>query len=172
MDMQVDNLLIMNDYRDCVVQDKVVRLCFRVTEAATGKLLQYGDDLTYLHGGYGGAFRKVEQAMEGGKIGDRIEVSLTPDEGYGEHDPQLVMSLPLEHFEGDAPEPGTLVEGECPDGQSQVFTVANVSSHDVTLDGNHPFAGKVLDFQFEIVEIRDSMEAERTAGFAFDGMHR
>ncbi len=171
MNMQVTNLLILDEYREFVVRDKVVRLCFRVTEASTGSLLQYGDDLTYLHGGYGGAFHKVERAIEGCRIGDRVNVSLTPEEGYGNHDPALVLQMPLERFHGETPEPGSLVEGEMPDGQSQVFTVAEVSPRQVTLDGNHPFAGKLLDFHFEIIEIRDSIEAERTAGFAFDCIH-
>ena len=51
-----------------------------------------------------------------------------------------------------------------------IFTGTAVSAEQVTLDGNHPFAGKHLAFEFEVLEIRDSVAAERRAGFAFDGM--
>jgi FKBP-type peptidyl-prolyl cis-trans isomerase SlyD len=168
--MKSNNLLILNDYREVIGQDKVVRLRFRVADAASGELLQYGDDLFYLHGGYGGAFPKVEKATEGCRVGDAGTLVLSPEEGYGYRDPSLVLTLPAEDFRHEMPEPGELVEGALPDGQSMMFTVSRVSEQQLVLDGNHPFAGKQLDFRFEVLAIRDSTESERCAGFAFDGM--
>ena len=153
-----------------ISRNKVVRLRFRIQDKSTGKPLQYGDDLFYLHGGYGGAFPKVEQAMEGCRIGDRVEVTLAPDDGYGYHQPQLVLELPCAEFADDMPETGSAVEGQLPDGRSMTFTVSEISSDSVVLDANHPFAGKSLTFDFEVLDIRNSTEAERAAGFAFDGM--
>jgi FKBP-type peptidyl-prolyl cis-trans isomerase SlyD len=152
-----------------ITRDKVVGLRFRVVDEATGKLLQYGDELTYLHGGYGGAFPKVEQAMEGLGVGDQIDLSLSPEEGYGHYQPDLVLVLPSEEFADETPQTGTSVDGEFPDGRALTFTVAEVSNGEVTLDANHPFAGKHLSFQFEVLQVRDSMAAERAAGFAFEG---
>ena len=160
----------IKEYLEEVCQDKVVRLGFRILDLSTGKLLQYGDDLFYLHGGYGGAFLKVERAMEGCQVGDRAEVVLAPDEGYGQRQPDLVLELPSAEFSGDIPETGSAVDGELPDGRSMTFTVSAVSGDRVILDANHPFAGKSLSFDFEVLDIRDSTEAERAAGFAFDGM--
>lgn len=153
-----------------VCRDKVVRLRFRILDLSTGKILQYGDDLFYLHGGYGGAFPKVERATESCRVGDRVEVILAPDEGYGQRQPDLVLELPSAEFSGDIPETGSAVDGELPDGRSMTFTVSGVSCDRVILDANHPFAGKSLSFDFEVLDIRDSTEAERAAGFAFDGM--
>ena len=153
-----------------IAQDKVVGLRFRITDGSTGRLLQYGDDLVYLHGGYGGAFAKVERAMEGRRVGDQVDLTLSPDEGYGHHRPNLVLVLPSEEFVGDMPLTGTSVAGELPDGRSLIFTVAGIADGKVTLDANHPFAGKHLVFQFEVLDVRDSMAAERAAGFAFEGM--
>jgi len=170
MDMRDGNLQknIVNSEK--ITLDKVVGLRFRIVDGSTGQLLQYGDELIYLHGGYGGAFPKVERAMEGRRVGDRIELSLSPEEGYGHHQPDLVLVLPSEEFSGEMLQTGTPVEGELPDGRALTFTVAAISNGQVTLDANHPFAGKHLAFQFEVLEVRDSMEAERAAGFAFDGM--
>lgn len=170
MDMKADNTLIRKEYGDYIAQDKVIRLRFRVRDAATGHLLQYGDDLVYLHGGYGGAFPKVERALEGCRVGDHRKVDLSAEEGYGRHDPDLILVLPPDEFAEQIPETGSAVEGELPDGRSMVFTVAEVSRGRIILDGNHPFAGKQLVFNFEVAEIRDSTEYERSAGFAFDGM--
>jgi len=169
MNMEAANLLLEKESYEIVARDKVVRLRFRVTEEG-GELLQYGDDLFYLHGGYGGAFPKVERAMEGCRVGDSITLGLSPEEGYGQRDAALVMTLPSDEFGEQAPTMGEAVEGQLPDGESMVFTVTGVSPEHVVLDGNHPFAGKYLSFQFEVLEIRNSTEAERAAGFAFDGM--
>jgi len=164
------NLLKKNVNNDRITPDKVVGLRFRIVDGSTGHLLQYGDELVYLHGGYGGAFPKVERAMEGCRVGDRIDLTLSPEEGYGHHQPDLVLVLPSEEFAGEMLQTGTPVEGELPDGRALTFTVAAISNGQVTLDANHPFAGKHLAFQFQVLQVRDSTGAERAAGFAFDGM--
>jgi FKBP-type peptidyl-prolyl cis-trans isomerase SlyD len=153
-----------------VTQDCVVRLGFRVKDLRTGELLQYGDDLVYLHGGYGGAFPKVEWAMEGRGLGDVVTLELSPEEGYGVHRPELVISLPSADFADEMPHAGEAVEGCLPDGRSMTFTVSAVGDRQIVLDGNHPFAGRHLKFTFEVLDIRASLEAERSAGFAFDAM--
>ena len=170
MDIQAEKFEEKSQNGHAVARDKVVRLGFKVTDESTGRLLQYGDDLVYMHGGYGGAFPKVERAMEGCRVGDHIEVVLAPEEGYGHRQTELVLVLPSEKFSGENLHAGALVDGELADGRSLTFTVSEVLDEQVVLDGNHPFAGKQLAFHFEILEIRDSIQAERAAGFAFDGM--
>jgi len=170
MSVNADKLRNIKEYIDEVSRNKVVRLRFRILDELTGKLLQYGDDLFYLHGGYGGAFPKVERVIEGCRVGDRVEVVLAPDEGYGHCQPDLVLELPSAEFAGDIPATGSAVDGELPDGRSMTFTVSGIADDRVILDANHPFAGKHLAFDFEVLDIRGSTEAERAAGFAFDGM--
>jgi FKBP-type peptidyl-prolyl cis-trans isomerase SlyD len=170
MNMKTDSLVkAQGDTRE-IARDQVVQLRFRAKDATTGELLQFGDDLFYLHGGYGGAFPKVEAAVEGCRVGDRVTVSLEPEEGYGIYQSELVLVLPTEEFADAMPETGEAVDGQLPDGRSMTFTVSGISQGQITLDGNHPFAGKRLDFDFEVLDIRESIEAERSAGFAFDGM--
>lgn len=170
MNMSVSNLLIEIDKTSEIRQDMVVRLGFRIRDQLGGGLLQYGEDLVYLHGGYGGAFPKVEQAMEGCRVGDRVSVVLSPEEGYGMYYPELVITLPSEEFSDELPQAGEAVDGQLPDGRSMTFTVSGLADGQITLDGNHPFAGKHLLFDFEVLDIRASVDAERSAGFAFDGM--
>jgi FKBP-type peptidyl-prolyl cis-trans isomerase SlyD len=166
--MSAENGLMWDSSSAAVAPDKVVRLRFQVSDAGSGELLQYGDDLFYLHGGYGGAFPKVEQVMQGRRVGDSASVCLAPEEGYGDRDPALIIEVPLAHFEEDLPRPGESVRVNRDDGVPMLFTVSEVSATRVTLDGNHPFAGRNLAFVFEVLAVRDSLAAERRAGFAFD----
>ena len=168
--MKATDALISVNHNSVIMRNKVVRLRFRIKEQGSNGLLQYGDDLYYLHGGYGGAFPKVEAALEGCAVGDAASVVLAPEDGYGHHDPSQVLVLPPEQFGEEMPQAGEAVEGQLPGGESMTFTVTTVSPERVVVDGNHPFAGKQLTFQFEVLEIRDSSAAERSAGFAFDGM--
>lgn len=170
MNMQADNLLKVEENAYEVTQDRVIRLRFRISDAEGGEILQFGDDLFYLHGGYGGAFPKVEQAMQGCRVGDTVAVDLSPEEGYGRHHAERVLTVPLAEFAGTVPELGEAVDGELPDGGNLTFVVTDIDGTHVTLDGNHPFAGRRLACHFEVLEVRDSIEAERAAGYAFDGM--
>jgi FKBP-type peptidyl-prolyl cis-trans isomerase SlyD len=145
--------------------DKVVRLRFWARERDSGELLQFGDDLSYLHGGYGGVFPKVEARLEGLELNGRAETELAPEEGYGEYDPHRVIVQPRHTLPEEAVEIGCVLHGEAADGTEQPYVVTAVDEAAVTLDANHPWAGKSLLFQFEVLELRDSTEAERRVGF-------
>ena len=153
MNARDSNLRKNTANNDRVRQDKVVGLRFRITDESTGRLLQYGDELVYLHGGYGGAFPKVERVLEGRRVGDHIDLTLSPEEGYGHHQPDLVLVLPSKEFAGEMLQTGTPVDGELPDGRALTFTVAAICNGQVTLDANHPLAGKELVFDIQLVSV-------------------
>lgn len=150
-----------------VTKDRVVRLRYSVFEQGTKQALAYRDDLFYLHGGYGGAFPKVERALEGLGVDAKLEVLLAPGEGYGERDPALEILVPVDDIPPEARTVGAELEGEAASGESRRFVVTAVSQDSVTVDGNHPFAGKHLRFILEILDIRDATRAEIEAGYAF-----
>jgi len=150
-----------------ISKDKVVRLRYVVFEQDSEQALAYRDDLVYLHGGYGGAFPKVEQALEGLAVAAKAEVLLEPAECYGERDPALEMIVPTEEIPPEARTVGAQLEGEAPDGSARPFVVTAVDDAGLTVDGNHPLAGKRLHFMFEVMDIRDATRAELDAGYAF-----
>jgi FKBP-type peptidyl-prolyl cis-trans isomerase SlyD len=150
-----------------IVKDKVVRLRYVVFEQSTDQALAFRDDLFYLHGGYGGAFPKVEAALEGLKVDAKVEVLLAPGECYGERDPGLEMTVAAEAIPAEARVVGTHLEGEARDGTSYPFLVVAVEGDQIRLDGNHPLAGKHLRFMLEVLDIRDASGAEIEAGYAF-----
>ena len=150
-----------------ITRNKVVRLRYVVFEQGSEQALAYRDDLFYLHGGYGGAFPKVEAALEGLSVQAKAEVELAVGEAYGEPDPRLIITVPLDEIPPEVRNVGAQLEGEAPDGNTQPFVVTAVMADSVTVDGNHPLSGKALRFMLEVLDIRDASAAELDAGYAF-----
>lgn len=145
--------------------EKVVCLRFWARDAANRELLQFGEDLHYLHGGYGSMFEKIETALEHALCGERVEITIAPEEGYGKRDESGVITQRKDSIPAEAWEPGFVLMGAMPDGREVPFTVVAVGDEMITLDCNHPWAGKHLHFTFEVMSIRDSTEGERRAGY-------
>ena len=150
-----------------IAKDKVVTLKSAVLDATTGALIEYRADLIYLHGGYGGAPAKVEQALDGLEVDSRSEVTLSPEEAYGPHDPQLLTTLPATQLPGTAQQVGAQVEAQAPDGRVVMFRVIKVEDGMTTLDGNHALAGRTVRFILEVAAIRAATAEELAAGYAF-----
>jgi peptidylprolyl isomerase len=103
--------------------------------------------------GSGQVIPGFEQAVEGMEPGQKKEVTIPSDEAYGAHNEEWVLVVERENFpEHIEPEPGQQLELS-QNGQSFVVTVTEVSDDSVTLDANHPLAGKDLTFELELVEI-------------------
>lgn len=119
--------------------------------------------LSYLHG-QGQIVPGLEKAMLGRQAGDSFKIEVPAAEGYGEHQPELVQEVPREAFQGVAEiKPGMQFQGQGPQGAFEV-TVVKVDPQTVTIDGNHPLAGKPLHFAIEIVEVREASEEELQHG--------
>ena len=148
-----------------VTTGQVVRLQFWARQRDTRELLQYGADFCYLHGGFGGVFPRVEQALAGLRCGERAVVTLEPQDGYGLRDPALLIvqsvnSLPDE----EELTLGSVLFGELPDGTEHPYTVVRIEAEQAHLDGNHPWAGMPLEFTFEVLDIRSATPGEYAAG--------
>lgn len=125
---------------------------------------QGGEPLTYLHG-HGQLIPGLEQELEGKSLGDAVEVRIDAENGYGEHDPERLVEVPRDRFEFDVSE-GDFVQAQQQDGTTVPFQVVGVEESTVTLDGNHPLAGKALNFKVEVVDIRDATPEELDHGHA------
>ena len=114
---------------------------------------QGGDPLTYLHGS-GNIIPGLEKALTGKQVGDKLQVTVEPAEGYGVHDPALVQQVPKRAFQGVPNiEAGMTFHAQSSQGPMRV-TVTAVQGDMVTVDGNHPLAGETLNFDVEITEVR------------------
>lgn len=98
--------------------------------------------------------RGFEQAVLGMQAGETKTVRIAPQEAYGPHRAELVFEVGRDSFPPDVtPEVGEYFEFQQPDGRRVALTVTKISESSVTLDANHPLAGKELTFDVELVEI-------------------
>lgn len=95
-----------------------------------------------------------EQAIEGMATGEKKTVQIPPDEAYGPHHEELVFEVERGNIPGEIdPEVGQRLAFQRPDGQTVPLTVTDVTESAVTLDANHPLAGRELTFDLELVDI-------------------
>lgn len=122
-----------------------------------------GEPLAYIHGN-GNLVPGLEGALEGKKAGDKLTVTVAPADGYGVRDEQLIQRVPKRSL-GSAGEikKGMQFQAQVAGGM-RVFTVTAVVGDMITLDGNHALADKNLNFQIDIVEVRDASQEELDHG--------
>lgn len=146
-----------------ITKDTVVTLSYTVT-AGPGQPPESGQQ-AYLHGGYGNTFAKLEAALEGQAPGFATTLVLQPEDAFGVRDESLVRTIPKSEFPPGVKVGGQL-RGMTEDGREQVFNVVKIKGPQVLLDGNHPFAGKVLRFTLKVLEVRAATPEEVTHGHA------
>lgn len=114
--------------------------------------------------GIGNIIPGLEKALEGKAAGDTLSVTIEPAEGYGERDDALTQVLSKEMFEGvDEVKTGMQFHAQTNHGMS-IVTVTHVEGDQVTIDGNHPLAGVVLNFDVAVLDVRDATEDELDHG--------
>jgi len=95
-----------------------------------------------------------EQAVEGMSVGEKQEVTLKPAEAYGDYQNEAVIDIPRSRLPEEIdPEVDMVLQAKDPEGQVTHMTITKVTDDNVTLDGNHPLAGKKLKFEIELVSI-------------------
>ncbi len=131
-----------------------------------------GEPLAYLHG-HGYIVPGLERELTGKNTGDKLSVRVTPAEGYGEYDKNLVQSVPRRALRGVKDvQQGMHLHAQTEQG-TRTVTVTRVVGDMVTLDGNHPLAGKHLNFDIRIEGVRQATEEELSHGHVHgpDGHH-
>jgi len=148
-----------------IAPDKVVLIHYTLTDEA-GKVLDSssgGEPLAYLHG-QGNIISGLESALNGRQAGDKLNVRVEPADGYGVRDDALVQQVPRRQFGGTNVQPGMQFNAQSSHGQARVVTVTRIVGDMVTVDGNHPLAGEVLNFDVEVAEVRDATPEELEHG--------
>ena len=122
-----------------------------------------GASLSYLHG-KGNVIPGLEQALAGKSAGDKVDVTVAPDQGYGARDERLVQIVARSKF-GEVADlaPGMQVRATGSQGP-RLVTVVRVDRDFVTVDGNHPLAGRTLNFSVEVAGVRKATHEEISHG--------
>jgi FKBP-type peptidyl-prolyl cis-trans isomerase SlyD len=153
-----------------IAKDTVVSLRYELSDS-NGALLEKTDDpISYLHGGYDGIFPTVEEALHEQAVGFKFSVTMEPDEAFGEYEHELVRVEPRNVFPENI-EIGMQFEGgaeDADDDDYMLFTVVDVTDEEVTVDGNHPLAGKTLNFVGVVTGIRAATAEELEHGHIHD----
>ena len=106
--------------------------------------------------GEGQLIKGFDDAVIGMKIGEEKEITLPPEEAYGQHNPEFVRDMPKNMFpENQEIKPGMIFMVDLQDGRQLPVRVTNVTEENVTIDLNPPLAGKTLIFKIKIVEIAE-----------------
>jgi FKBP-type peptidyl-prolyl cis-trans isomerase SlyD len=143
----------------------VVKLDFELKNGDGQDLEDEGAQLEYLHGGFGGIFPRVEEALEGKDVGEEISVALEPDDAFGEYDAQLLRVEPRERFP-ETVEIGMRFEGVPGDKEDEalIYTITDITPESVVVDGNHPLAGERLWFKAKVSALRAATQDELQHG--------
>jgi FKBP-type peptidyl-prolyl cis-trans isomerase SlyD len=147
-----------------ITQNKIVAMRYTLRDEAGNVLDTSGDEaLEYLQG-HQNIIPGLERELTGLQPGERKQVTVAPEEGYGTYNPDLKFALDKEHFSGMTPEHGQMVELSTPNGESVLARIVDVTPEGIVLDANHPLAGQKLFFDVEITNIRDASGEELAHG--------
>jgi FKBP-type peptidyl-prolyl cis-trans isomerase SlyD len=118
--------------------------------------------LLYIQG-IGNLILGMEEGLEGKSKGDKVEIKVSPEKGYGVRNDQLIQQVPRTAFGNQEVKKGMQFQAQTQQG-TQVVTVTEVGLENVTVDGNHPLAGVDLNFSVEVMEVRDASSEELAHG--------
>ena len=145
-----------------ITQHKVVSIHYKVVDADSDELIDSsagGEPMTYLHGA-GNIIPGLEQALEGRAVGDSFDVTVPAADAYGEYSADRVQKVPREAF-AEIPDlqTGLKVTAQTEIGAIELV-VTEIGEDEVTVDANHPLAGKSLAFSVSVEALRDASEVE------------
>lgn len=149
-----------------IAKDSAVFFNYTLTDSEGNTLDQSpeGQPLGYLHG-HNNIIPGLEAQLLGKSAGDKFVAVVEAADAYGEYHEEAVQEVPREHFQGvDDIKVGMQFQAQAEGGQAMMVTVKDVTESIVTVDGNHPLAGKQLSFDVEIADVRSATEEELAHG--------
>ncbi|MHB8453337.1 MAG: FKBP-type peptidyl-prolyl cis-trans isomerase [Acidiferrobacterales bacterium] len=149
---------------DIITNNKVVSLTY-VLRNANGDIYEYSDlPIEYLHGSGSELFDKIERSLEGHHAGDQVIIELSPEDGFGPHEPGLTFTDDLENVPPEYRRIGAQLEAQNAKGEVMTFVVTRIDGRNLTVDANHPLAGQTVSFAVKIHGVRDATPEELRAG--------
>lgn len=142
-----DNIVVTLDYK-LIVEDEMM------------ENTEDGEPIKFIQG-LGQIISGLENALYGLKIGDQKTVVIQPGDGYGEYDPESLQEAKKEEFSEEIPlDVGTFLDLEDDEGDILSAQIVAAEEDTVTLDFNHPLAGKTLTFEITLTDLRPATKEE------------
>lgn len=155
-----------------VANDVVVTMDYKLVvdnEVVEDSKAENGEAIQFIQGA-GNILEALEEAISGMKVGDMKHVTIQPEDGYGEYEEDAVDEVPREEFPKEIPlEPGVELQMQDTDGDYHYAVIESVDDKNVFLNFNHPLAGKVLEFDVQILALRTATPEEMDHGHVHFG---
>jgi len=144
-----------------ISKHKVAAIHYKLTDN-DGKVLDSseGREPLYYIQGIGNLIPGMEEGLEGKKQGDKFNIKVSPEKGYGVKDDNQIQKVPRSAFGGTEVKKGMQFQTN----QGQIVTVTDVGLNDITVDANHPLAGVELNFDVEVMNVREATADELSHG--------
>ncbi|MBT4653142.1 MAG: peptidylprolyl isomerase [Thiotrichales bacterium] len=145
--------------------NKYVELIYRIVDQSNGEVIeQVEDPLGYVHGDNTLLFNQVTKELEGKCVGDEVEILLKAKDAFGPKIDELIFTDDLNNVPLEYRFIGATVSMQNDKGGTKDFIVSNIEDGKLTIDGNHPLAGKDIVFYVEVLSIRDATADEIIEG--------
>lgn len=148
-----------------IKKNAVVAMHYRLTNNA-GDLIDESNDtpLTFIYG-IGQIIPGLEAALEGKVANDKLKVKVDAKDAYGERNDAMVQAIPKSQLVGVPNlQVGMQLEAQADENQRIIVTVTEIQDDHIVIDGNHPLAGVELNFDVEIINVREATAEELDHG--------
>lgn len=149
-----------NNKNDTVAFGKYVSFSYSITDDKGNVVEQHDLPVGYVYGGDSEMIGGVDKAILGKKAGDELLVDIEPEEMFGQRDEALIVTDDINNVPPQFRSLGTEVQMQNDKGDSKTFYITEITETTVTIDGNHPLAGKPLTIKVNILEVRDAMPGD------------
>jgi FKBP-type peptidyl-prolyl cis-trans isomerase SlyD len=149
---------------DKISKNKFVSLTYTITDEDDNILERIDMPIQYIQGVKSQVIEKIEIALEGHQVDDVVHVTLDPGEVFGPHQAELTFSDDIDNVPPQFHSIGAEVEFQNDKGESKIFRVTEIADGKLTVDGNHPFAGKTIIYNITVKEVRDATANELQHG--------
>ena len=146
--------------------DQVVTIAYNLTDESGALIDSATHDQPFAFlSGQGQILPRLEEKIGTMLIGGKNKVTLEPVDGYGEYQEAAIQSVPRKEFPGDTEiKEGMSFVANSPDGHQMPFVIKEIAGEEIKIDFNHPLAGKTLNFDLELLDIRDATQEEKSHG--------
>ena len=139
---------------------KFVSLTYSIADTS-GNILEQSDlPVNYIHGGKTELIGGMDTAVAGKTVGDEVLIKIAPEDGFGEHDENLTFTDDIDNVPPEFRRIGAEVQMQNESGEIKSFYVTKIENGKLTVDGNHPMAGKSLKVKIQILEVRDATKED------------
>lgn len=139
---------------------KYVSLTYTIVDEQGNTVEQHDMPIGFVYGSDTELIGNMDKAVAGKRQGDEVEVHVPPEQGFGDHDPDLTFTDDINNVPPQFRQVGAEVQMQNDKGETKSFFVTRIENGEVTVDGNHPLAGKNLTVRVIITEVRDAQPGE------------